>query len=84
MGTAFDDTHAVWISLGETPLAAKAVGLPDVPDRAEGYVLAVSTADGKPTVVLKGHNRLGLLCGVCSLCSLGRWREGQEVCACRN
>ena len=53
------------ISLGQTEIAAK-VKAPSVPDRAQAYVLASGQADGKNVVVLKGHDRQGLLWAVSS------------------
>ncbi len=72
------DTTAI-LSLGDTEWARKAGELPGIPDRPEGYILHTTTVDGKPVVIMKGHDHLGLVWAIASEIQLIHWREGKTV-----
>ena len=76
---SFGGKHTTWVSLGDTPLTSKVEGVPQTPDREEGYVLSMGKADGKPVVVLKGRDRLGLLWAISSFNQLVHLREARPV-----
>ena len=71
------EAHTAIVSLGDTKLASQAKGVPAVPNREQGYVLHATNGQGKPLIVLKGHDRLGLLWAISSLAQLVHWRDGQ-------
>jgi len=63
------------IALGNTP----SVGDIDVPDRKEGYAIRHVNRGDRQVVVIKGHDRLGLLWAIASLNQLMATRSGQPV-----
>jgi len=67
------------VSLGDTAWARQLKALPAVPEREQGYILQVGAVSDKPLIVLKGHDRLGLLWAISSLTQLIHWRDGQIV-----
>lgn len=71
--------HTAVVSLGDTDFARQAKGVPDVPDKDEGYVIAQAKTNGKPLIILKGHDRLGLLWSIASLMQLIHWKDGQTL-----
>lgn len=71
--------HTSVVSLGDTDVSQQAKDLPAVPEKEQGYILHVTKAADKPLVVLKGHDRLGLLWSIASLMQLVHWRDGQTV-----
>ena len=77
-----NEGHVACISLGDTPVSRQVGGVPDVPDREQGYVLASTTAEDKPAIVLKGHDRLGLLWAISSFNQLVHRREGNAAVRC--
>jgi hyaluronoglucosaminidase len=73
------DEHQASISLGDTPVSRQVKGVPEVPNREQGYVLATGEANGKPVAVLKGHDRLGFLWAISSFNQLVHRRDGKPV-----
>ena len=71
--------HTAVISLGDTELARQAGDTPAVPDKEQGYLIDVTRVGGKPLIILKGHDRQGLLWSVASLMQLIHWRDGQTL-----
>jgi len=71
--------YTALVSLGDTVIASQAKGLPAVPEKEQGYVLHAAWGAGKPLIILKGHDRLGLLWAISSLAQLIHWRDGQTV-----
>ncbi|MBI2190668.1 MAG: beta-N-acetylglucosaminidase domain-containing protein [Planctomycetes bacterium] len=71
--------HTAVVSLGNTDISQQAKDLPAVPEREQGYILHITKAADKPLVVLKGHDRLGLLWSIASLMQLIHWRDGQTM-----
>ena len=63
------------VSIGETPFA----GGIEVPDRDEGYAVRHVGKGNRQIVVLKGHDRVGLLWAIASLNQLMTTRSGKPV-----
>lgn len=80
--TAMDaptDKNTAVVSLGDTELSRNAKDVPVVQEKEQAYVLCVSKTGNKPLVILKGHDRLGLLWGISSLAQLVHWRDGKTM-----
>ena len=73
------DEHTAGVSLGDGPVARQIKNIPGVPDKAQGYIVAMGKVGGKPVVILKGHDRLGLLWAISSFNQLVHRREGATV-----
>ena len=71
--------HTAVVSLGETELARQAREVPAVPDKEQGYLIYTTQAGGKPLIILKGRDRLGLTWSIASLMQLIHWRDGQTL-----
>lgn len=71
--------HTAVVSLGDTELVRQANGLPAVPDEDQGYVLCCTSVSAKPLIVLKGHDRLGLVWAAASLLQLIHWRDDRTM-----
>jgi len=71
--------HTAVVSLGDTDLARQAKEIPAVPDKEQGYIIDMTRAGGKPLIILKGRDRLGLLWSIASLMQLIHWRDGQTL-----
>ncbi len=67
------------ISLGDTEIARQVKGLPAVPAREQGYILQCAEAGGKPLIILKGRDRLGLVWAISSLNQLIHWKDGRTA-----
>jgi len=64
------------IILGDTDAARPFLGTHRVPDREQGCLVLSVAADGERVVVLKGHDRLGLLWAISSFNQLVHVRDG--------
>jgi len=73
--------HTTVISLGETELARQAQNVPAIPEKAEGYILHFSpqSSTGRDLVIMKGHDRLGLLWAISSFIQLVHWKDGKTL-----
>jgi hypothetical protein len=71
--------HTAVVSLGDTEWARQAQGSPGVPERNEGYIVYMTKAGGKPLIILKGRDRLGLTWSIASLMQLIHWRDGRTM-----
>jgi len=71
--------HTVVVLLGDTELGRQVKNLPMIPVKPEGYLLHAAKVEGKPLIVLQGHDRLGLLWAIASFMQLIHWRDGQPM-----
>ncbi|MDD5677294.1 MAG: beta-N-acetylglucosaminidase domain-containing protein, partial [Kiritimatiellae bacterium] len=76
---SFNDKHGAWITLGRTAPGDKVANIPEIPDRPEGYVMASGKVDGKPVVVLRGRDRLGLLWAISSFNQIVHVQDGKTL-----
>ena len=67
------------ISLGDTDLARQVKDLPAVPDKEQAYILHCANAVGRPIIILKGRDRLGLVWAISSLNQLIHWKDGKTA-----
>lgn len=67
------------ISMGDTGLDGLIKDIPAVPDKDQGYILQCVQANGKPLIILKGRDRLGLVWAISSLNQLIHWKDGKTL-----
>ncbi|MDD5677639.1 MAG: beta-N-acetylglucosaminidase domain-containing protein [Kiritimatiellae bacterium] len=67
-----------FICLGEGPVA-KALSAETPPDKPEAFLIASARKDGKPVVILKGKDKLGLLWAVTAFNQLVKKTQGMPL-----
>ncbi|NOY83165.1 MAG: hypothetical protein GXP31_19400 [Kiritimatiellaeota bacterium] len=67
------------IILGDAEAGRSLLNGRRAPDREQGYLLLSGTVDGKKAVILRGHDRLGLLWAISSFNQLVHDRDGKPL-----
>ncbi len=78
--------HTAVISLGDTELVRQAQNIPAIPEKPEGYILyfAPLSSAGSELIIMKGHDRLGLLWAISSFTQLVHWKDGKTLARAAN